>query len=278
MCIRITVIKLFEDFYCKGVNMNDNFEDLMKKNRNFLKDRIRKSVDFSKTDQSKGVQVPAIEKPHPDEAVLIDLMVEEDWEKEFNIPLARAMKNRKSRRKYGTQPLTLKELSFLLWAAQGVRFVRGGHAYRTVPSAGCRHSMETYLAVFDVEGLEEGIYRYLPLSHRLVFEFKEESLNQKLIKAAFGQEFAGHSAVTFIWTAIPHRMEWRYGPVSHKVIAMDAGHAGQNLYLACEAVNSGTCAIAAYDQDYADELLRVDGKDEFVIYMAPVGKVFSKSD
>lgn len=45
--------------------------------------------------------------------------------------------------------------------------------------------------------------------------------------------------MTFIWTAIPYRMEWRYGLDSHKVIAMDAGHVGQNLYLACEAIGAG---------------------------------------
>jgi SagB-type dehydrogenase family enzyme len=253
--------------------MNGNFEDLMRKNRNFLKDRIRKSVDFSKTEQNKGVDVPPIEKPHSKDALLIDMVVEENWEEKFKIPLARAMKNRISRRNFSKKALTLEELSFLLWATQGVRYVKGGNAFRIVPSAGCRHSMETYLAVFNVQGLKEGIYRYLPLSHRLVFEFTEDDLNQKVINASFEQEFAGKSAVTFIWTAIPNRMEWRYGPVSHKVIALDAGHVGQNLYLACEAINSGTCTIAAYDQDYADELLRVDGEDEFVIYLAPVGKV-----
>ena len=253
--------------------MNGNFEDLMKKNRNFLKDRIRKSVDFSKTDQNTGIDVPPIEKPYPPDALIVDLTVEENWDEKFKTPLVSAMKNRMSHRKFTAKSLTLDELSFLLWATQGVRYVMGGNAFRTVPSAGCRHSMETYLAVFNVEGLKEGIYRYLPLSHRLVFEFTEEGLNQKVINASFGQEFAGQSAVTFIWTAIPHRMEWRYGPVSHKVIALDAGHVGQNLYLACEAINSGTCAIAAYDQDYADEFLRVDGEDEFVIYIAPVGKV-----
>jgi SagB-type dehydrogenase family enzyme len=253
--------------------MDGNFEDLMKKNRNFLKDRIRKSVDFSKTEQSIGVNIPAIEKPYSNDALLVDLIVEENWDLKYKKSLASAIKNRMSRRKFSNKALTLEELSFLLWATQGVRYVVGGNAFRTVPSAGCRHSMETYLAVFNVEGLEEGIYRYLPLSHRLVFEFTEKELNQKVVNASFGQEFAGQSAVTFIWTAIPHRMEWRYGPVSHKVIALDAGHVGQNLYLACEAIDAGTCAIAAYDQDYADELLRVDGEDEFVIYLAPVGKV-----
>jgi nitroreductase len=43
--------------------------------------------------------------------------------------------------------------------------------------------------------------------------------------------------------------------------------------LACEAINAGTCAVAAYDQELVDELLRVDGKDEFAVYLAAVGKV-----
>ena len=258
--------------------MNDSFEDLIMKNRNFLKDRIRKSIDFSKTEQNIGISAPPIEKPYYKDAKLINLVVQEKWEEKYKIPLARAMKNREIHHNYNRDPLTIKELSFLLWAIQGIRYLDGVNTYRTVPSAGCRHSIETYIAVFNVSGLEQGIYRYLPLSHRLVLEFKEEELNQKLINATFGQQFAGLSAVTFIWTAIPHRMEWRYGPVSHKVIAMDAGHIGQNLYLACEAIKSGTCAIAAYDQDYADDLMRLDGIDEFVIYLAPVGKVNTKKD
>ncbi len=45
------------------------------------------------------------------------------------------------------------------------------------------------------------------------------------------------------------------------------------LYLACEAIGAGTCAIAAYNQTLVDALLGVDGYEEFGIYMAPVGKV-----
>ena len=68
-------------------------------------------------------------------------------------------------------------------------------------------------------------------------------------------------------------MDWRYDLAAHKVLAVDAGHVCQNLYLACEAIGAGTCAIAAYDQDAIDRLLRVDGEDEFVVYLAPVGKI-----
>ena len=124
-----------------------------------------------------------------------------------------------------------------------------------------------------VSGLESGVYRYLPMSHQLLHEFSEERLADKLVEASLGQSFAGRAAVTFLWAAVPYRMEWRYGAAAHKVIALDAGHVCQNLYLACEAIHAGTCAIAAYDQKKVDALLRLDGEEEFVIYLAPVGKV-----
>ena len=80
-------------------------------------------------------------------------------------------------------------------------------------------------------------------------------------------------AVYFIWTAIPYRTEWRYSSASAKLVALDAGHLCQNLYLACEAVSCGTCGIGAYDQKKCDSFVKADGKDEFVVYLAPVGKV-----
>lgn len=247
-------------------------DEELRRYRNFLKDSIRKTIDFSKTDQSRGVEAPPVEKPYPTDSKKIKLK-SADWSDKFPIRLTDAIKNRESRRSYTGEPLSLDELSFLLWSVQGVRYISGGHAFRNVPSAGCRHALETYLAVFNVEGVEPGLYRYLPLSHELLLEFKERNLKEKMVKAAFGQFFAGESAVTFIWTAIPYRMEWRYGLDSHKVMAMDAGHVGQNLYLACEAIGAGTCTIGAYDQEYFDELLHLDGEEEFVIYSAPVGKI-----
>ena len=160
-----------------------------------------------------------------------------------------------------------------MWATQGIRQnLDSGHALRTVPSAGCRHAFETYLCVLNIQDLDQGIYRYLPREHQLLFEFTEEDLNKKIRHAVLGQRYPGEAAVTFIWATIPYRMEWRYGIAAHKVIAIDAGHVCQNLYLACEAIGAGTCAIAAYDQGERDKLLRIDGQDEFTIYIASVGK------
>jgi SagB-type dehydrogenase family enzyme len=239
----------------------------------FLKDSIRKAVDFSTTAQSLGMAPPPMEKPFPSDAVLIPLPPSQHWTAISAISVRDVIAARESHRSFHTEPLSLEELSFLLWATQGVRKVASGHAFRTVPSAGCRHTFETYLAVFRVTGLAKALYRYLPLEHALIEVSCPEPLEGQVQRAALGQGFVGKGAATFLWTTIPERMEWRYGDAAYKVIALDAGHVCQNLYLACAAIGAGTCAVGAYDQEASDALLGVDGDEEFTIYMAPVGKV-----
>lgn len=242
--------------------------------REFLKDRIRRLVDWEQTEQHRGIPPPPLAKPAPPESERIDLPPIGEWSGIASIDLADAVAARRSHRRFREEAMTLDELSFLLWATQGIRREAGpGTAFRTVPSAGCRHAFETYLCALRVEALPAGIYRYLPLEHRLLPEGGGENLGGRLTVAALGQRFTGRGAVTFVWTAVPCRMEWRYGEASYKVMALDAGHVCQNLYLACQAVGAGTCAVAAYDQEGMDRLLGVDGEEEFTLYLAPVGKI-----
>ena len=252
-------------------SMNDrNIESL----RRFLKDSVRMEVDFSTTDQNRGVPPPPIAKPCVPGARRVALVKPGTWKGIGRADLEPAIRDRQSRRRFAGAPLNLEELSFLLWATQGIRQqVNAATALRTVPSAGARHALETYLCAMNVEGLDTGIWRYLPLEHEVTHVSDTPSLTERLTAATLGQSFSGQSAVTFVWTAVPYRMEWRYGAAAHKVIALDAGHVCQNLYLACEAVGAGTCAIAAYDQEAMDRLVGVDGKEEFTVYLAPVGKV-----
>lgn len=243
-----------------------------KMGRWFLTDRVRDLVDWWGTPQSQGEEPPPVQKPVADGAELIRLPERADW-KLPACELVEAIAGRESRRRFSDAPLRLDELAFLLWSTQGVRErLHQAAVLRTVPSAGCRHPFETYLVVLRVEGLVAGIYRYLPLDHALTLESAPAGLAQRITAAARGQRFAGQAAVTFVWSAIPARTEWRYAEASAKVIALDAGHVCQNLYLACGAIACGTCAIAAYDQDLADALIGGDGNDEFVVYLSPVGK------
>jgi SagB-type dehydrogenase family enzyme len=240
--------------------------------RYFLTDHIRDQVDWWHTPQSLGEPPPPLQKPVADGAEIIPLPPQSKWQ----IPpcdLQQAIAGRQSRRHFSGAALSLHELAFLLWSTQGVRArLHETAVLRTVPSAGCRHPFETYLAVLQVEGLAPGIYRYLPLDQALVCEATPDQLAERLVAATRGQGFAAAAAVTFLWTALPVRTEWRYAEASAKVIALDAGHLCQNLYLACEAIGAGTCAIAAYNQRLADELIGVDGEEELTVYLAPVGK------
>jgi SagB-type dehydrogenase family enzyme len=242
--------------------------------RYFLKDSIRKTIDFSKTDQSLGLPPPPIEKPYRSSQELIDLTPSNTFQNISTIDLQSSIRNRQSNRNYTSKPISLTDLSFLLWATQGIRKrIDNGHALRTVPSAGARHALETYLAVLNVESLKKGFYRYLPVEHKLVVESLDPIADKKIVQACFYQNWIGDAVVFFMWAAIPDRMEWRYGLAAHRVILLDAGHVCQNLYLASEAMGAGTCAVAAYDQDLIDTLLGLDGNDEFVVYTAAVGSL-----
>ena len=243
--------------------------------RSFIKADRWPELQQHVSDQRKGVPAPPLEKPCPQDAALLDLP-HPDTLAVGQMPLAEAIKRRKSQRRYTAEPLSLEELAFLLWASQGVRET-GQHGqtpyvYRTVPSAGARHPFETYLVVNRVEGLDPGLYHYQSLAHRLCFLGADDRLVERAHEGCFGQ-YVKNSAVTFLWTAVPYRTEWRYSIVSPKLIALDAGHVCQNLYLACTAIGAGACAIAAYDQQMLDAVLDLDGDDEFVIYVATVGKV-----
>jgi hypothetical protein len=136
--------------------------------RQFLKADLWEEWETLERDQGQGVPPPLPQKPYPEDATLFDLVAPEDLTV-GKMPLIEAIGRRRSRRKFTPEPLTLEELSFLLWATQGVSKVYRDNmaTLRTVPSGGARHSLETYLFVNRVNGLEPGLYRYLPIEHKL---------------------------------------------------------------------------------------------------------------
>jgi len=256
--------------------------------RKFLKADLWGKWEKQETDQRKGIKPPPNQKPYPQDTVLIDLVSPDDLTL-GQMPLIEAIRKRRSRREYTDEILNIEELSFLLWVTQGVdqeatrsyrEWLAGVIGWsvsdiptlmRTVPSGGACHPFETYLVVNRVQGLKPGIYRYLSVEHKLLF-LEGGSVFETKASASL-PPMLQRSAVVFLWIAIPYRSEWRYTIVAPKLIAQESGHICQNLYLASEAIGAGTCAVGAYDQKKMDDLLGVDGEEEFTIYVAPVGKV-----
>ena len=241
--------------------------------RNFMKsDSLSPYVAFESDQDLKLPQPPLVKPAMTDQAMPLprnfsDLTLQNDF-----IAL---LTERKSSRVYTQQPISLLPLSFLLWATQGIKDIRGKSyaTLRTVPSGGARHPFETYLIVQYVDGLQPGAYHYLPMGHQLEFLHPVEDLPATISLSLEGQSWAAKASVIFYWSFVAYRCEWRYGIWAHRPALTDAGHVGQNLYLACTALGIGTCAIAAYDQTICDSLFDLDGEEEFIVYAAPVGTI-----
>ena len=234
--------------------------------------RLTKYGNLEPSPKKQGLPQPLLELPLEKGSEIFDLPSCKNVPSK-EVDLFQLVDKRESLRKYIDKPLTLEELSFLLWGTQGVKSLTEKRlSKRTVPSAGSRHPFETYLLVNDVTGLSPGLYRYLALSHKLARLPGRENINQMLTEACLMQQHVKTSAVTFIWVAVPHRTVWRYSQRGYRYIYLDAGHVCQNLYLLAEAIDCGVCAIAAFDDDLANRAIGFDGEDLFVIYLASVGK------
>jgi len=250
--------------------MDDRFlqgRHFLKSNWHFVKD--------TQSDQSKGLPAPLQElPPESDDSVVALPPVEEAYgTASRSAALHSLLKTRQSRRMFETAALSLAELSYLLWSCEGVRENKGKFSFRTTPSGGARHPLDVYVFARSIGGLKPGLYRYLPLEHSLVLE-REGDDSPALDKALMGQLL--NSACVVFWAAVPYRSEWRYGKAADKLVALDAGHSCQNLYLACEALGLGTCAIGKYEQTELDRYLGLDGEDMFAMYAAIVGKPAKK--
>ena len=229
------------------------------------------------SDRSQQRPEPPAEKPVPSGAKRIALVAPADFHLGA-MPLREAIAARRSARNFSSASLTLEELSFLLWATQGITGVQQDDAgkvvqqFRAAPSAGARYPLETYLAVSRVDGIAPGLYRYRPAGHELILVREDAALSASLQTACYDQPFVGSAAVVFIWSAVPYRTEWKYAYTAHRMIAMEAGHVCENLYLAAESCGAGACGVMAYHQPRVDELIGADGQDEFALYLACVGR------
>ena len=186
------------------------------------------------------------------------------------LPVGEAVKLRRSIRSFSPNPLSLDDLSFLLWASTGVQRKEQGYDFRTVPSAGALYPIETYLIVNNVEDLEKALYHYNIEAHALE-ELKVGAFAENLAHAALGQNMCIKAPVVLIWTAIFERSKWKYAQRAYRYVYLDAGHIAQSLAISATSVGLGSCQIGAFFDDEINQILGVDGVDESVLYLSVVG-------
>lgn len=187
-----------------------------------------------------------------------------------SLSLEDAIETRRSVRHYSAESLSLERLSRLLHAAQGITEPRRG--FRASPSAGALYPIELYAVVHNVAGLEPGIYHYAVPEHGLEL-VQTGDFRAAIVQAGLWQDFLGQANVCFVLSAIFQRTRWRYRERTYRYVLLEAGHVGQNLYLAATSMGLGACAVGAFLDNQLDDLLGLEGKEEATLYVVSVGGV-----
>ncbi len=186
-----------------------------------------------------------------------------------------SINNRRSHRDFIDKELTVDQLSQILWAAYGVTkpradypFLRGG--LRTAPSAGALYPLEIYVLVGKVNGIEPGLYRYVSQDHKIVRTINKD-LRKELCTASYNQQMIADAPAVLFYSAIYSRCTSKYGSRGReRYVCMDLGHSAENVYLQAEALNLGTCAIAAFNDKLVSKFLQLP-KEEEPLYIMPIG-------
>jgi SagB-type dehydrogenase family enzyme len=185
-----------------------------------------------------------------------------------DVSVEEALRSRRSTRDFPRKPVTLEQVSQLLWAAQGVT---GAFNERTAPSAGGTFPLELYVVAGDVDGLAPAVYKYRFRVHHLL-RVVDGDRRVQLALASLNQDCVRKSAASIVFTAVYKRTVDEYGDRGVRYVHMEAGHVGQNIHIQAAAIGLGTVMVGAFDKDRVAGVLELP-EEESPIYIAPVGQL-----
>ncbi len=183
------------------------------------------------------------------------------------VSVERAIQQRRSVRHYTDAPITISELSQMLWAAQGI--THKGRGLRAAPSAGALYPLEILVAAGRVTGLKPGLYRYVPAGHALE-TVAGGDVRADIVRAALRQTWAEKAPAIILVTAVYGRTTRKYGERGVRYVHMEVGHASQNLWLQAVALGLKGGIIGAFDDDALARVAKL-GKDESPLCILTIG-------
>ena len=183
------------------------------------------------------------------------------------VSLEEAIKKRGSVREFSSRPLSLQDLSQILWAAQGI--TEKEISKRACPSAGALYPLEIYVVVKNIKGLEPGIYHYEVFQHRLEL-FSRGSYSERLADACLGQLFISEAPAVIVISAEYERITWKYGERGVRYVHMEVGHCGQNIFLQAEALGLATVPVGAFWDREVQKVMGIPQNHE-PLYIFPIG-------
>ncbi|MGC0771359.1 MAG: SagB/ThcOx family dehydrogenase [Candidatus Acidiferrum sp.] len=236
-----------------------------------------KELEFSKA-KAKNPPQPRRVKHYP-RAPQIPLP---DQELGFDSEFRRVLLARRTRRHFGAGTIPLERVSEILRLTWGVTgYLRwpgvGRLLLKTSPSGGARHSLEAYLFVLRVAGLQRGVYHYRADRHSLELLSRKAS-EDRLVELCAGQDWIRHCSALFVMTTVLPRVMWRYRfSRAYRVVLLEAGHFCQTFCLVATWLGLAPFCTAALVDEQVEKDLGLKGASETVLYAAGIGPTLSKN-
>ncbi len=188
-------------------------------------------------------------------------------------PFFTLIQNRESRIDFSATPISIDELSELLKYSCGeTQALSNGRVRRAQPSGGMRFPIETYVLVFkDTPDLPAGAYHYNVQKHSL-HVLHQQPFSKEDIAGLFIYEWVQGASIALVYTSVFSRSQAKYGQRGYRFILLEAGHIGQNVYLASESMGLICCALGATRDEELESFLHIDGESESVVYAIGLGK------
>jgi SagB-type dehydrogenase family enzyme len=187
--------------------------------------------------------------------------------------LEETLVRRRSQREYQPEPVTLDELSRLLYFSYGKTDPTEGSFFRPVASGGGLYPLEVYVLALRVTDLDPGVYHYNVEDHGLEVVERRECSQIVREQLYTGGIDIGHAALVVVYTAIFRRSTAKYLDRGYRMILMEAGAAAHNLCLVATSQGLGTCQLGGFLDDELSRTLGIDGREEAPLLPVVVGKV-----
>ncbi len=249
-----SLIEMLNDLQKYSPNLTYHFYSMIPRKYNWPKERVR----WALPKLLKKIKGERINLPEPEPNL-------------FRLGLPETLIKRRSVRRFKRRPLTLIELSTLLYYSLGIKGSSWGIPMRMFPSAGALQPIEAYLQVNGVEGLEKGIYHYEPDGHKLTL-LRKGDFSMQMYKYSLEQDHVRDAPLNIVLSIVLTRTQSKYGFRAYRYALLDTGHVGMNLYLVATSMGLGTCAVGAYYDRDIDNLFGLDGVDEISIIIYPIGE------
>ena len=212
--------------------------------------------------------------------------------KNINAPIGSVIRSRRSRRDFKGKPLTLTDLSNLLYYGDGISgdfdfnlnkeeygTITFGDKYmsklRTAPSGGGLYPIYLYIAALNINNLEKGIYKYMPFTHSLerIKLFNDKDLEKYYNDNVFGRGIDLRKAALSIYYVYSiYENSRKYGDMALQFALIETGEIAQNIQLTAAASGILACDIGGFNKTISEDLLNIDGNTNHVVHLTLLSK------